>query len=198
VLIERNLRGEEAVREFDIVTLDDAGTATESVRHLMALDRKRIALVVASPTSSHNDRVAGYLFALHAASRARKKEIPATVIWLPDELPSERVAVHLADRVLKEKLDGVICYHDYIAYGLVVELLRRGVGVPGDVAVSGYDNIDAGPLFGIPLTTVENPIEIMAEKAVRLLRLQLQDPDRLPVRVVVPSKLIVRQSTVGA
>lgn len=197
VLLERNLRGEEAVREFDLVGLDDVGTATELTRHMMDLGRKRIAIVVASPTSTHNDRVAGYLFALHAASRTRKKDVPSTVIWLPDELPSDGLAVHLADRVQKEKLDAVICYHDYIAYGLIVELLRRGVDVPGDVAVSGYDNIDAGPLLGIRLTTVENPMESIAEKAVRLMRLRLQDPERMPVRVIVPSKLIVRQSTVG-
>jgi LacI family transcriptional regulator len=199
VLLERNLRGQEVMQNFDLVGLDDLHSAMDSTRHMMDLGRKRIALVVASPTSTHNDRVAGYLFALHAARHATKgrkaPEYPECVIWLPDELPSEQVAIYLADRIEKEKLDGIICYHDYIAIGLIMELLRRGKRVPQDVAVSGFDNIDAGPLFGVRLTTVENPVERMAEQAVRLMRMRLQEPDRLPVRIVVPSRLIVRGST---
>lgn len=199
VLLERNLRGQEAMSEFDMVCLDDMHAVLDSARHLMALGRRRIALVVASPTSTHNDRVAGYLFALysarHAARGKKNGDYPETVIWLPDELPSENVAVYLADRIVRDKLDGVICYHDYIAIGVIMELLRRGIRVPDDVAISGFDNIDAGPLFGIRLTTVENPIEAIAEQAVRMMRLRIAEPDRKPVRVVVPARLIIRQST---
>lgn len=196
VLIERELRGQDTAREFDLVGLDDVGSAAESTRHLMAMGCRRVALVVASPTSTHNDRVAGYLRVLHSSALAgRKKEMPSNVIWLPDEQPSEGVARHLADRVLKDRLDGVICYHDYIAYGLIVELLRRGVHVPDEVKISGFDNIGAGPLLGIGLTSVANPVETIAEQAVRLMRLRIQEPGRIPVRVIVPSPLIVRQST---
>jgi LacI family transcriptional regulator len=199
VLLERNLRNQESDSEFDLVCLDDLRCTIDATRHLMDLGRRRIALVVASPTTTHNVRAAGYLFALHSARQTgtvrKASELPENVIWLPDELPSERVAVHLADRVIKEKLDAVICYHDYIAIAMIMELLRRGKHVPQDVAVVGYDNIDAAGLFGIRLTTVENPIEMMAEQAIRLMRLRLQEPDRQPVRVIVPSRLIVRQST---
>ena len=197
VLLERNLRGTEAVPDFDLVGLDDLRGAMDSTRHLLALGRKRIALVVASPTTTHNDRVAGYLFARHMARQtaARPVKDDDRVIWLPDELPSDEVAIYLADRIVKDRLDGVICYHDYIAIGVIMELLRRGRRVPDDVAVSGFDNIDAAPLFGIGLTTVENPVEGMVEQAVRLMRLRREEPNRTPVHVIVPSRLIIRRST---
>ena len=58
VLLERNLRGEEAVREFDLVGLDDVGTATELTRHMMDLGRKRIAIVGVGALGGY---VAGHL-----------------------------------------------------------------------------------------------------------------------------------------
>lgn len=194
VLIERGLRGE-ATPAFDLVGLDDVGGAAECTRHLLALGRKRVAVAVASPTSSHNDRVAGYLYAIHAARTGKKADPPELVIRLPDELPTAGVSRHLADRVQRERIDGIVCYHDYVALGLIVELLTRRVRVPADVAVVGFDDIDAGGLFPPGLTTYENPAEGIAEQAVRLMRARVKDPGRPPVRVLVPGRLIVRGST---
>jgi LacI family transcriptional regulator len=196
VLIERGLRGRLGKPDADLVTLDDADAAADCTRHLFDLGRKRVAMAVASPTSTHNDRVAGYLFAVHAARAAGKKpEPPELVIRLPEEKPGEGVSAYLADRVMKEKIDGVICYQDYVAMGLIVELLARRVKVPGDVAVVGFDDIDIGGLFPAGLTTYKYPAEGMAEQAVRLMRERLEDPDRPAVRVVVPGRLIVRGSS---
>jgi LacI family transcriptional regulator len=198
VLVERGLRGHPGKPDCDLVTLDDADGAADCTRHLFALGRRRVAIVVASPTSTHNDRVAGYLYALHAARPAGKKaEPPELVIRLPEERPTEGVSAYLADKVVKEKIDGVVCYQDYVAMGLIVELLARGGRVPADVAVVGFDDIDVGDLFPAGLTTYAYPSEGMAEQAVRLMRERIKDPDRPPVRVVVPGKLVVRGSTVG-
>jgi LacI family transcriptional regulator len=180
----------------DLVTLDDADAAADCAHHLFALGRRRVAMVVASPTSTHNDRVAGYLYALHAARAAGlTPEPPELVIHLPEERPTEGVARYLADAVVRDRIDGVICYQDYVAMGLIVALLDRGARVPADVAVIGFDNIDVGDLFPAGLTTYDYPAAGMAEQAVRLMRERLRDPDRAPVRVVVPGRLIVRGST---
>jgi LacI family transcriptional regulator len=195
VLVERNLRGRSDLLA-DLVTLDDLGGGTLCTRHLLELDRKRVGIVVGSPTSSHNDRLAGYLFALHGA-RSAKRPLPEVVIRQPADLQPKEAYAAVAEVVQRERLDGVLCYSDYTALGLVVELLHRGVKVPRDVAVCGFDNLPIGDLFAIELTTYEFPAEAIAEQAIRLMRARLAEPNAAPVRVIVPGRLIVRGSTVA-
>jgi LacI family transcriptional regulator len=200
VLLERNLRGQNRPLERDLVAVDDVDGAARCTRHLIELGRKRIAMIVASPTSSHNDRVAGYLYALHAAQFASKKaaERKPIVLYQCADLPSREAYAKLADQVRKLDLDGVVCYQDYTAMGLIVELLTRGKSVPDDVAVVGFDDLPIGNSFTVGVTTYAYPSEGMAEQAVRLMRERLRDPERAPTKVVVPGRLIVRESSAGA
>ena len=97
---------------------------------------------------------------------------------------------------MRHKLDGVFCYQDYTALGVIVELLQRRMRVPDDVAVVGFDNLPLGEEFGIPLTTYDYPAETMADSAVQLMKYRiLNRPTRSPVKVLVPGNLIVREST---
>lgn len=201
VLLERNLRGHTRELEHDLVAVDDLDGAARGTRHLLDLGRQRVAVVVASPTSSHNDRVAGYLYTLHAAALdagRRAVELKPTVLYQSHDLPTRDAYSKLADQVRKLRLDGVVCYHDYTAMGLIIELLARGTKVPDDVAVVGSDDLPIGNLFTVGLTTYTYPSEAMAEQAVRLMRERQKDPGRRPLKVVVPGRLIVRESSAGA
>lgn len=200
VLMERNLRGNNRELEHDLVAVDDLDGAARCTRHLLDRGRTRVGLVVASPTSSHNDRVAGYLFALHAASLegGRRAELKPTVLYQSHDLPTRDAYAKLADQVRKLRLDGVVCYQDYTAMGLIIELMARGTKVPDDVAVAGSDDLPIGNLFTVGITTYAYPSEAMAEQAVRLMRERRKDPHRRPLKVVVPGHLIVRESSAGA
>jgi LacI family transcriptional regulator len=196
VLIERNVCGKTDLNGCDLVALDDTGGATAAVQHLLDIGRKSIGVVVASPVSSHWDRVAGYLFAQHRAASKKRNFAAPHVIHQPMDRPTNEAYAAVADEVVRHKLDGVVCYSDYTALGLVMELLRRGKRVPKDVAVVGFDNLPIGEQFAIQLTTYDYPAAIMARHAVRLMRDRIADPDRPPVKLVVPGRLIIRGSTV--
>lgn len=201
VLIERNLRGHNRELVADVVAMDDLDGAARCTRHLLDLGRKRVGIAVASPTSSHNDRVAGYLYALHdAAQRAGRKapEYKPVVLYQTGDLPGKAAYAKLAEQVCRQNLDGVVCYEDYTAVGVIMELLTRGKSVPKDVAVVGFDDLPIGSAFTIGVTTYAFPSERVAEQAVRLMRERLRAPDRPPIKVVVPGRLIVRESTGGA
>jgi len=190
VLLERNLRGEGRPLAADLAAVDDVDGAARATRHLLELGRTRVAVVVASPTSSHHDRVAGYLVALHAAG----PNFAPVVIRQPDGLPD--AAARLADEVTARGLDGVVCYADYAAAGLIAELAARGVAVPRDVAVVGFDDLPAKS-GAEAVTTYAYPAEAVAEQAVRLMAERLAEPGRPAVKVLVPGRLVVRASTAG-
>ncbi|MCU0706377.1 MAG: substrate-binding domain-containing protein [Fimbriiglobus sp.] len=197
VLIERGIRGQIA-HAHDLVAIDDVAAARECVEHLYATGRRRVGLVVASPTTSHNDRIAGYLHAVHDAQFSdfvRKPPPTPVVIRQPTDLPTREAYASVADEVVRHKLDGVVCYQDYSAVGVIVELLQRRIRVPKDIGVVGFDNLPIAAEFSIPLTTFDYPGEAMADIALRLMKHRLENPTRPPVKVVVPSTLIIRAST---
>ncbi|HEY1190825.1 MAG TPA: GntR family transcriptional regulator, partial [Gemmata sp.] len=201
VLLERNLRGHNRPLDHDLVAADDLDGAARCTRHLLDLGRKRVGIIVASPTSSHNDKVAGYLFALHAANTDPNRsgpEMRPEVLYQSSDMPNREAYSVLADHVRQRGLDGVVCYQDYTAMGLIFELLNRGAKVPADVAVVGSDDLPIGEQFAIGITSYAYPSEGMAEQAVRLMRERRQNPHRPPLKVVVPGRLVVRASSIGA
>jgi DNA-binding LacI/PurR family transcriptional regulator len=90
---------------------------------------------------------------------------------------------------------GVICSSDLMAIGVLQEAAARGLRVPDDLSVVGFDGIDAAAWTSPPLTTVEQPIEEIAETAVNALRSLIADPQKpLPDYSFRP-RLKVRAST---
>ncbi len=69
--------------------------------------------------------------------------------------------MELADRIVSHAADGVVCYQDYSALGLILELLNRGIRVPSDVAITGFDNLPIGKAYSIGLTTYAFSAELV-------------------------------------
>jgi LacI family transcriptional regulator len=157
VVIERNLRGHDRPLGHDLVCSDDTAGAAECPRHLIDQGRRRIAFVTGSPTSSHDARLAGYLYALFRYAPACQRLEPA-VLEQRAGLPSKAAFQELADQLLHTRVDGVVCYQDYTAVGIILELLTRGVRVPRDVAVTGFDDLPVGNSFAIGVTTYASPL----------------------------------------
>jgi LacI family transcriptional regulator len=188
VLIERNLRGVGRPLEYDVVGPDDLDGGYQCARHLHDSGRRRVAFVPGSPTSSHRDRLAGYLLA-----RQEVGEAPILIDLEGDPL-DRLVCARLADRVIASEVDGVTCYHDVVAMGLIIELLARRVRIPEDVAVVGFEDLPIGDAFSIGLTTYGPNFEAIARRALRVMTARIDAPDAPPARIVVPGRVIVRES----
>ena len=89
----------------------------------------------------------------------------------------------------------VICSSDLMAIGVLQEAAAQGLRVPKDLSVVGFDGIDATRWTNPPLTTVEQPIEEIAETAVNGLRSRIAEPTKpLPDSFFRP-RLALRGST---
>lgn len=89
----------------------------------------------------------------------------------------------------------IFACNDLMAIGAMKGVREAGFLVPGDISLVGHDNIELTTYFQPALTTISQPIEELACKAIDLLLERIKQPD-LPARqVVLPNKLVIRQST---
>jgi len=190
VLLERNLRGCDRPLEWDLVATDDVGGGSACTRHLLQQGRRRVAFVTGSPTSSHQGRAAGYLLTLYQQA---PEQAP---LLIQENADGGDAYGDLAEALAVQRADGVVCYQDYVALGLIPELTARGLRVPDDVGVVGFDDLPVDAPLGV--TTYAFPAEAVARQALRLMRWRLEHPDEAPVRVEVPGRLIVRASSSAA
>lgn len=172
------------------VTLDDAGGAADAAAHVLALGRRRVA-VVSGPADARSavSRAAGARSVLGDRMVGEPMHGEWSERW-------GRQAVDLLDRAPAD-VDAVVCGNDQIARGVCDRLRETGRSVPGDVAVTGYDDWDVVALASRPpLTTVDMRLAELGRIAGRSL-LELVAGGR-PASVSVTPSLVVRESTVGA
>ncbi|GGY28824.1 LacI family transcriptional regulator [Streptomyces anulatus] len=93
-----------------------------------------------------------------------------------------------------ERPEAMLFANDQMAVGALQALERRGVRVPDDIAVTGFDGIPLSRIVRPPLTTVRQPIRRLGEQAVELLVQRLADPGRAPVSLELPVSVTRRAS----
>ena len=99
------------------------------------------------------------------------------------------------DAVLATKPTAVFAANDEMAIGLYRGLAERGVKVPDDISVVGFDGIDLDRYVTPQLTTVAQPIEELGEKASALLLSRISNPQAPTQQISLPVELVVRSST---
>lgn len=176
--------------EVNCVLNDDFGGEYQAVRHLIEKGRRRIVFL-SGPREwiSSRERGRGYAQALSEAL------LPTRMIYANETtIASGEIAMSEALERWPD-LDGVCAANDAMAIGAMRVLASRGVRVPEDVAVFGFDDIGWATLTTPPLSTVhvyKRHLGILA--AQRLLDV-ITNPDLPPVKVISSTRLILRQSS---
>lgn len=176
--------------ERQCLQLDDYGGAYRATQHLIDRGHQRIAHVTGN--LMHADALArreGYLQALRDN---RIEPIPA--------LLAEGEFTEQSGLIAMEMLFGrgrtfsaVFAANDESAYGVRLALFRRGIRVPQDISLVGFDDIPSSAFTTPPLTTVRQPAaQIGMAAAHAILKLMRDQPFELPQ---FPMELIIREST---
>ena len=95
----------------------------------------------------------------------------------------------------REPPTAVFCFNDEMAMGVIEAARRRGIRVPGDLSVVGFDDIRFARHMDPPLTTIAQPMREIGEGTVRLLLDILNGHTVEPVSITLPHRLVVRGST---
>ncbi|WP_026459567.1 LacI family DNA-binding transcriptional regulator [Schaalia vaccimaxillae] len=88
--------------------------------------------------------------------------------------------------------DAVVCLNDLLAIGAITELRRNSIAIPEDILVTGFDDIQFAELMRPSITTLRQPLAMIAQTAVDFL---LDEADA-PERTCIPGELVIRESTV--
>jgi len=162
------------------VSFDTADGVRQALDHLRALGHDLVAYA-GGPTASWSD-------GLRPAALGRGAAGPDQVVDLGAFRPVHAGGVQAADLALAAGATAVLCFNDLVALGLLARLHARGLRVPDDVSVVGFDDVPAASLVTPALTTVAVPLARAGRQAVDLL----EGP---PERRCLPTHLVVRSST---
>lgn len=109
---------------------------------------------------------------------------------------NQKDGYNLMNAILKEQIPQLVfCANDSIAQGALLALNKRGLNVPNDVFVIGFNDNDEAQYLTPPLTTLHVPTKQMGQEALLSLLKHFQYPHLSPVQKLMPTKLVIRQST---
>ena len=170
--------------ETDIIELNNCLAGRLAAEHLHALGHQRIA-VLTSPlkrNTARTERLNGLkaYFAQHLPDND-------LVLCIENNSEADNLAERLNDyhagyllaqneKLYDQGVTAIVCINDMLAYGVIDSLRERGISVPEDVSVLGFDNLFYSRLTGVSLTTVDQHTEMLARSAVEVLLQKLKMP----------------------
>jgi DNA-binding LacI/PurR family transcriptional regulator len=183
VLMETEARGRPSVR------FDGEGGAEAAFRHLIELGHRRIGHLAASfraLTFEHREQ--------------SRRRVLAEAGLDPEEQPRMMTPISIEDArinagpLLDQEPTAVFCDDDVIAAGMYLAARERGLRIPDELSVVGFDDMEFARVLDPPLTTVALDAELLGSTSFELLELRLNGK-RTRKRVVLPAELLVRGST---
>ena len=184
VLMNRELAG------LPSVVLDHVQGCHQIVEHLASLGHRDL-VYLAGPRNSWMAKTRW------AALRAAATKLGLDARRIGPFTPKVSQGGPAADGALNAGSTAIVAHNDLLAIGVVQRLAQRGVSVPDDVSVVGFDNIFAADLCSPSLTTLGGAHADVGRAAVELL-LEATGPVRRhsdAVQVVLPTELVLREST---
>jgi DNA-binding LacI/PurR family transcriptional regulator len=173
------------------VTVDQAAGARAATTFLLSCGHQTVFHVAGPPEWQESQgRASGWLSALGEAGAEVTSALPGD--WTAR-------SGYRAGRVLARvpEATAIFVANDQMALGVLLALHEHNRRVPEEVGVIGFDDIPESAYFTPPLTTVRQDFDRVGRASLRLLLDQIESGARSGDRVVVPSQLVVRRSTLG-
>ena len=175
-----------------LVTIDNIAASCELTEHLLDLGHLKIAVITGNREApSTEQRLKGYRKALAKAGIEFNENL---VFYGEYTLESGSVTT---EKILKSDQNptAILCMCDETALGSLYTLKSQGINVPEDISVVGFDDIKFARYFSPALTTIAQPVDEIGKQCVELLLNIIDGKALSQPSVILPHKLIVRDST---
>lgn len=182
----------------DRVMIDNVAAARTATAHLIALGRRRVAF--AGHEHDHLSRtselrIAGYQSALEGEGIAPD---PALLVPSQGYSPVDRAAAIGAALDAGLDVDAIMCRDDLAAIGALRALQERGLRVPTDVAITGWDNTLMTSVAFPSITSIAPDLTALATRAIVMLRERIEGLTTMGRHELVDYELILRESAPAA
>jgi LacI family transcriptional regulator len=192
VLIAGPRRGD----DFDHVSVSNSEGMRTLTEHLVETHRVTAPEYVAGPMGSPDDteRYEGFSQALvaHGIDPASLTVHRADF----SRMRARELARNLVDAGTLPR--ALVCANDQMALGILDVLADRGIRVPEDVIVTGFDGLDEGRQSTPSLTTIKQPMVDLGRAATRVMASRLADPGQPPISLRLSVQVLLRASSEGA
>jgi DNA-binding LacI/PurR family transcriptional regulator len=183
-----------AEHNLSYVVADNFSGALALTRHLISLGHRRIAFTPQPELhETSQDRYAGYCQALEEAGISYDDRL---VIPIPVNAGAHSEGIE-AIFDLPDPPSAIFAFNDNVAIGALQAANSRGMRVPEDIAIAGFDGMHSSLITTPALTTVRQPVQEIGRRAVEAVVESMTGGNPGLQQVILPTKLIVRQSTTG-
>jgi len=176
------------------IAADNFNGALSLTRHLLELGHRRIGFTTRPELgATSSDRLAGYQQALAEAGVPLDESLIISTVIEP------RSGYYAANQLLDLAAPptAIFAMHDTVAVDVFRAVIERGLRVPDDVAIVGFDGFPSSLTTQPPITTVKLPLSEMGRAAVETLLTHVSDHNHPATHIKLPVRLLARQSTLG-
>jgi LacI family transcriptional regulator len=171
---------------------DNRGGAEEATAHLVALGHRRIAFIDGpEQVLTSGDRLGGYRDGLEAAGLPFDEALVASGGF--SETGGREALAAILDRA--PGVTAVFASNDAMAIGCMMELRERGLAVPRDMSLVGFDDVQWMEMVSPAITVVEQPAVELGRRAAALLLRRIAEPDSAATVELLQPSLLIRGST---
>lgn len=187
VCVDRSLTGS----TLDKVEVDNHGGALQAVEHILARGHRRIGIIGGpADSSTGRERLRGYKDALAAAGLTLKPELIRTGDFKTES--GQRLADELLS--LPTPPTALFVCNGSMTAGALEAITARGLRIPQQIAIVGFDDLPLASVLSPPLTVVRQPAYEVGKSAAELLLRRIADPESAPTSIRLLPSLIVRKS----
>ena len=191
VLVDSDVSPRPERSECDLVAVDNVSAGRRIAAHLMDAGRLKIAFMMSGAEIGSNANWENRLFGIAGEMAVRGADGGISTLRFP---PDDRVALRKLLRSRKCP-DAIACGSDRTAAALVESLKAIGKRIPEDIAVTGFDDEPFARSCVPPLTTIRQPVGLIAKTAFKTLLARIRYPQNDPREILLDAPLTVRRST---
>jgi LacI family transcriptional regulator len=189
------IAGHRRINRVTNIVLDHRRAAWLALNHLVDQGHEKIAFMKGSPASSDSEERWNAICEVSEKLRIRIR--PELILQLEGTDPTPNLGYPAAKQLVASQhpFTALFAYNDISAIGSIRAFQQAGLGVPEDVSVVGFDDIQSAAYLSPPLTTVRQPLQEMGEIAARALLDRIEKQAKHVAEISIAPEFVVRDST---